>query len=492
MQIKKYLSYIPVLLMGAILLTGCKRMLDMTPKDEFSPGTVLTNTAGMKALLFSSYAGIQSQPNYRFSLNFAEVCTDVAFNTGGNENLIYTQFINFTWDPSVGQFAGICWTPYYSAIRDANLVLENIESVSDASESLKKQFIAEARFLRAYAYTQLYNYFGTVPLRTSSAEAITLPRAEESQLKAFVETELNACVSDLPDPGKEEAFGRATKGVALATLAKFLLNTREWQKAADAAQRLIDINYYSLYPVFKDMFKVEHEGNKEMIWVVPCTNAKVNLGNWFPSGAMPVGFKTSDQLPEYVWTSAIQNFATKYKLRDAFVKTFDTTDKRYTIVLRKYVNNANKVIDLTTTPNSTCSMKYFDNNGLKNESGNDIPLLRYADILLTKAEALNELSGVPSEEAFRLVNQVRTRAGIGDLNLVNTPTKEAFRDAILRERGWEFISEGKRREDLVRQNKFVSSALQRGVVNAKPEHVLFPIPQAEIDANPEIVQNKGY
>lgn len=473
-------------------ISGCKKMLDLTPRDEFSPGTVLTNTAGIKALLFSAYAGIQSQPNYRFSLNFAEVCTDVSFNTGGNENLIYTQFINFTWDPSVGQFAGICWTPYYRTIRDANLVIENIDNVGDASEDLKRQLVAESRFLRAYAYTQLYNYFGPVPLRTATTDDVALPKADDGTIKTFIETELNDIVGSLPDPSKEEAFGRATKGSALAVLTKFLLNIKSWQGAADAAKRLMDLNYYELYPVFKDMFKVEHEGNKEMIWVVPCTNAKVNMGNWFPSGAMPLGFKYSEQLPEYTWTSAIQNFATKYKLRDAFIKTFDTTDKRYVLVLRKYVNTANRVIDLTATPNSTCSMKYFDNNGLKNESGNDIPLLRYADILLARAEALNELNGGPTTEAFNLINLVRSRAGIGDLNLVNTPDQQAFRDAVLRERGWEFISEGKRREDMIRHGKFVSSAVQRGVVNAKPTHVLFPIPQSEIDANPNIVQNAGY
>jgi hypothetical protein len=485
---------IPSIILLFVLITigtGCKKALEVVPKDEFSPSTVLTNAAGLKALLYSSYSNIQSQPNYRFSINFGEVCTDIAFNTGGNENLIYTQFINFSWDPSVGEFAGVCWNPFYRAIRDADLVLENIDNASDASEQLKKQYIAEARFLRAYAYTQLYNYFGPVPLRTSSEEEVALPRATDAEIRTFIEAELRASLTDLPEPGKEEVFGRATKGTALAVLCKFLLNTREWQKTADIAKQLIDMNYYQLFPVFKDLFKVENEKNKEMIWVVPCTNSKVNMGNWFPSGAMPLGFQYTDQLPEYRWTSSIQNFATKYKLRDAFVNTFDPLDKRFVLVIRKYVNNSNQVVDLTKTPNSTCSLKYFDNNGLKNESGNDIPLLRYADILLARAEALNELSASPTAEAFTLINQVRKRAGIPDLSIVNTPTKDSFRDAILRERAWEFVSEGKRREDLIRHDKFISGAIARGA-NAKPTHVLFPIPQSEVDANSNMKQNPGY
>lgn len=473
------------------LVASCEKALDVVPKDELAPGNVLTSSAGVKALLLSSYAGIQSQPNYRFSLNFGEVCTDIAFNTGGNENLIYTQFINFTWDPSVGEFNGICWSPFFRAIRDANFVLENIENVSDVSDQIKKQYIAEARFLRAYAYTQLYNYFGPVPLRISNDQEAALPRASDDEIKNFIETELNASVADLPSPSSEEAFGRATKGSALAALSKFLLNTKQWQKAADASKRVMDLSYYQLYPVFKDMFKVENERNKEMIWVVPCTNSKTDMGNWYPSGAMPVGFSSTDQLPEYKWNGATQIFATKYKLRDAFVNTFDPTDKRFILVVRKYVNQAGRTIDLTATPNSTASLKYFDNNGLKNESGNDIPLLRYADILLARAEALNELNG-PTQEAFDLINAVRTRAGIPNLTLTNTATKEAFRDALLRERGWEFVSEGKRREDLIRQGKFVSSALARGAANAKTIHVVFPIPQSEIDANPKMVQNSGY
>ncbi len=144
--------------------------------------------------------------------------------------------INFTWDPSLAEFNGVCWAPYYSSIRDANTVLENIDNASDISALLKKQYIAEAKLLRAFSYTQLYNYFGPVPLRTSTEQEAELARATDSEIRTFIETELNAAVSDLPAPGQEEAFGRATKGAALAVLTKFTLNTKQWQKAADCSQ----------------------------------------------------------------------------------------------------------------------------------------------------------------------------------------------------------------------------------------------------------------
>src|SRR5690606_39797988 len=117
----------------------------------------------------------------------------------------------------------------------------------------------------------------------------------------------------------------------------------------------------------------------------------------------------------------------------------------------------------------TCALPIYP-NAISQNNGNDIPVVRYADILLSRAEALNELSG-PNQESIDLINQVRTRAGIDNLQLASFSTKEQLRDHILAERGWEFFTEGKRREDLIRMGKFISGALSRGK-NAKPTHVL--------------------
>ena len=464
-------------------------MLEVTPQGEFAPANVLTSEPGMKSLLYSAYQNFQGQPNTKDIINISEVTTDMAINSGGNENLYLTQFINFAWDPSISQLQSVVWAPSYRVVRDANLVLENIDNLKSA-DAVKLLYASEARFLRAMSYANLYSWYGPVPLRTSSAQEKNLIRATDDEIKAFIEKELNECIAGLPDPGKEEVFGRATKGAALGTLAKFLLNTKQWQKAADASKRIIDLNYYQLYPVFKDMFKVENEGNKEMIFVMPAKN-EFDYGNWFAAGAMPPGFVSTPQLPEYKWIPGIQNFATQYRLRDELVNTFAINDARYVLVVRTYVNTAGATVDLRTTPNNTRSLKYFDNAAVSNAHGNDIPIIRYADILLSRAEALNEVNGV-NAESVSLLNLVRARAGISAIALSNVTSKEVLRDMILRERGWEFISEGIRREDLLRQDKFVSLAKARGIVNAKDLHVLFPIPQAEKDANTAIIQNAGY
>ncbi|WP_353140183.1 RagB/SusD family nutrient uptake outer membrane protein, partial [Pseudopedobacter sp.] len=195
-----------------------------------------------------------------------------------------------------------------------------------------------------------------------------------------------------------------------------------------------------------------------------------------------------------VYQSTMSNFVTQYRLRTAFVNSMAANDKRRSLICTSYINNNNATVNILNGDNAR-SFKYWDNNTIGNNSGTDVPILRYADILLSRAEALNELAGaVPPIECFTLINQVRTRAGLPGLNLTDTPTKEAFRDAIFRERGWEFISEGKRREDLIRQGTFLSSAIARGISSdlATTDKLLFPIPQSEIQANKLCTQNEGY
>ncbi|QHV96892.1 RagB/SusD family nutrient uptake outer membrane protein [Spirosoma endbachense] len=486
---KKIVLYI-ALTCSLFVLSSCEEALEVTPKSEFSPSNVLTSEPGIKSLLFSAYAQQQTQSNSRYVINDSEVCTDMGFNTGGAENGQLITLVNFTWDPSIGTFNDDMWTPNYRTIRDANGVIDNIANVN-TTDAIKKLYKAEARVLRAQAYALLYSFFGTVPLRTPANQTGDLARSTDDELKAFIETDITQSIADLPDPGKEEAYGRLNKGNANGILAKFYLNTKQWQKAADAAKAVIDLNYYSLNPSFVNLFRVENEGssNREMMLALQC-RPEDPFGNWYQAGALPPAYKSSPQFPAYVYKSTMSNFATQYRLRTAFTSTFAATDKRLQLICTSYVNNSDQTVDLSTGDNAR-SFKYWDNSTVGNNSGTDVPVIRYADMLLTRAEAINELNG-PTTECFSLINQVRTRAGIAILTAADAPTKEAFRTAIFRERGWEFVSEGKRREDLIRQGTFISLALARGITNAKPERVLFPIPQSEIDANKLCVQNPGY
>jgi hypothetical protein len=486
---KNIIKYSWSLLLFAVLLPACEDSLDVIPPGEFAPGNVLQKEAGLTALLYSAYeyANYASGP-MKDIINMTEVCTDMAFNTGGGENRTLSLLIDFTWDPSVDWFRVDFWVQPYNAIRDANIVLENLER-ADISDAVRRQFQAEARFIRAMEYADLYNWFGTVPLRTSSEQPAELPRASEAEMLSFIESELEAAIPDLPMPGEEPQYGRANQGAALGILTKFLLNSKQWQKTADAAQRLINLNYYELYPVYREMFRVENEGNRQMIFVHPALNEPA-YGCLFPNGAYPPGFKSSPKIPEFTWTSAMANWATQYRLRDAFVDSYDRADARFGLIIEEYENQGGNMVNLRNQVDNARSLKYFDNNQTANFSGNDYPRVRYSDILLSRAEALNELNG-PTQEALDLINAVRARAGIAILTTAEATSKEVFRDLILQERGWEFVSEAKRREDLIRHGKFISRAQDRGI-NAQPHHVLFPIPEAEIVANPAVEQNPGY
>ena len=478
-----------IMLLASLGEWGCESLLDVTPPSELDRGVIETDN-GIKALLFSSYRGMQNSTPTRWIINTAEVTTDMAYNTGGGENLGLSQLINFTWDASLGTLQSDVWAPNYRSIRDANLVLESLPG-TNLAEDTRKLYAAEAKLLRAYAYDFLYKWFGPVPLRTTSDSPTELDRATDDEMRAFIETELLAAIPDLPDPGDEEAFGRANKGMGWAILAKFYLNTKQWQKAADAATNVIGFNYYELFPAFEKMFTVANEGNKEMILVIPCLNID-GYGNWYTAGALPPNFKTTSQVPEYTWVAGMANFATQYRLRSALVNSYDlVNDKRAILIIRSYTTLAGATVDLMATPDNARCLKYWDNATSGNHSGNDVPQIRYADILLTKAEALNEVNG-PTQESLDLINLVRARAGIADLTLADATDKDVYRDLILRERGWEFVAEGKRREDLLRQGKFISLAVARGVATAEDKHTLFPIPQVERDANKLCGQNEGY
>ncbi len=485
---KKFLIYSLLLFTVPILHFSCEDTLEVTPPGEFSPGNVLTNEAGLTALLYSAYQFQNQNQGTKNVINMEEVCTDMAFNTGGGENRTLSLFINFTWDPSVGWIQNNMWSSRYNAIRDANVLLENIED-ADIDGETASLFKAEARYIRAAEYASMYVWFGPVPLRTSTTQEQNLARASEQEMLDFVESELRATIPDLPDPGQEAQWGRATKGHALGILTKFLLNTKQWSKVVETTQQIMDLGYYEIFPEFKDLFKIENEQNKELLVAWPNLNVSPR-GHTFPNGAFPPGFSFAPNLPEYQWRSTMANWATQYRLRDEFVDSFDPADQRLVIIVQEYVNLNGATVDLRSTPDNSRSLKFFDPDALANHHGNDVPIVRYSDVLLSRAEALNEING-PSQEALDLINTVRQRAGLPGITLADATSQEVLRDYILQERGWEFVSEGKRREDLIRHDKFIEFAKNRGI-NAQPHHVRLPIPAAEINANPAVQQNEGY
>ncbi|MEJ7768236.1 MAG: RagB/SusD family nutrient uptake outer membrane protein, partial [Chitinophagaceae bacterium] len=427
--------------------------------------------------------------NSIYTLSLEEFPTDILTQSGDSPEADIAQYRNFMLTP-FSNFLTTNYDPPYQTIRNANIILENIDRVN-ISDQQKAIYRAECRFLRATSYYKLYFFFGPTPLRKSTSDPINMAKATDEQMKTFIETELFASITDLPLQGKEASYGRAHKAAAQAFLTKFYLQTKQWQKAADMAKVIINLNYYSLFPNYKDLFKVENERNSEYIWIRPAkASADRRNSNGWMSVSFPLNF-AREPLSGLTYLVTWANFPNEFRILDGFYNSFDTTDTRRSLIISSYIDNQGKTISLLNADN-TRSFKYWpDPQGAGASHGNDVPEIRYADILLARAEALNELTG-PSQESIDLINQVRSRAKVKPFVLAELATKEKLRDQLLNERGWEFYSEGQRRMDLIRMGKYISSALARGKTSAKAFHVLFPIPQVAINANPLLVQNDGY
>tara|TARA_R110002049_G_scaffold9962_2_gene49692 strand:- start:79466 stop:80923 length:1458 start_codon:yes stop_codon:yes gene_type:complete len=484
---KNLSKFLLVAVICSASFTSCEKQLEEEVFSQLAPENFLKTEQGLESVLAAAY-GDQSMNGWQGKsvLNLESWCTDEEWETGGGENQTAVLMIGFSFDATLVWARDNMWNAKFKAIRDANILLENIEA-SNVNTSVKAKLTAEARFVRAVCYHYLYGWFGPVPIRTVSGGDLEKARATEQEMLDFIEDEFLATISDLPTPG-DEVYGRANKGAAWAFLTKFYLNSKQWQKAADAAEEVMKLNKYSLFPNYETLFKVDNERNSEFIWVHQ--SIVIAPGNNYMNGAFPPSFG-SDPVTGAVHTSGMANWAAQYRLYDEFYNSFDPNDLRRKLILNEYIHKGNgNTIQLSDSPNNRRSIKYIpDPAAAGNDHGNDIPEIRYADILLSRAEALNEISG-PTQEAIDLINEVRFRANVPDIDLGDFD-KNTLRDHLLNERRWEFFTERKRREDLIRHGKFISSAISRGKP-AKSHHVRFAIPQNEIDANSNMVQNEGY
>lgn len=477
-------------LCGLWFLQGCEAILEEPVKSQFTESTLLATKSGIESVLADAYS---KEGGVRNVVKRGEMTTDILWQTGGGENGTAVPLINFRWDPS-STLEAFDWMNHWEEIRNANIVLANTPNATGfTNEADRTALLAEARFVRIWAYYQLWDQFGLVPIRKSLDDALELPRATDEEFKEFMETELKAIIPDLYETGKQPAYGRAHRGAAQTLLCMWYLNTRQWQNCANMAQEIINSKKFELYPNYNDMFALENEKNKEFIWVKTYL-ANSGSTNILLATNLPWDFyKGLDGGIDGVINEKWSNFASQYRFYDDFYYSFDPKDQRKGRILTKYEDSKGKVVDLLVDyTDATRGMKYPpDPNASANNHGNDFPYFRYADVLLARAEALNELNG-PNQESVDLINLIRNRAGLENISLSDYHSKDELLEQLLNERKWEFWNEGKRRRDLIRTNRFIRCAHDRGITNAKDFHVWFPIPQSAIDANSLLKQNDGY
>jgi hypothetical protein len=409
--------------------------------------------------------------------------------------------VNFTWGPSTYSGGEEPTYPKVRYIARATGIIDQIEKSTTVNENIKMQFLAEAKVLRAWLMYVVYDFFGPVPVRIDPyklTDTTILPRPTKEEYCAQIEKDLTDALA-IPNATFPEAYnndqtnwGRVSKGVARMLLLKLYMHNRQWDKAETIANEIVSMNYYSLLPDYTEVFNKMR--NKELIYSVPCNSSNPN---WWLAPLFPGNFKAAK----------LGNDSIKLEINGwygfwmpwSFYEKFDTNDtRRNTTIISSYVNNKGKKITKTSSPalQGPIPMKYTKPIGEKGPSFfMDLVVFRYAEVLLSLAEAINEQRG--PADAFQYVNQVRNRAGLTSpskvWNITNIPTKEAFRDSILVERGRELYCEGQRRQDLVRHGKYIQYAIDRGATGATPGDTLFPIPiNVIIEGRGIVIQNPGY
>lgn len=324
-------------------------------------------------------------------------------------------------------------------------------------------------FIRALNYFNMYRVWGGVPATkhvVSAAEALKIARYSDEQMFDLIAGDLKEIVDNnyLPEKYSASETGRVTANAAKALLGKVYLTFHKWNEAKDVLSQLI--GKYSLLPSIGQVFDVNNKNNAEIIFAVHFNKDIVNEGHAY-------------------WYD-ITNLTDESGQAEALVNCFTPGDTRKEMIT--YVKAESKTYLMT---------KFLDTKNVSfNQVGNDQIILRYADVLLMYAEALNELGYDASESSIALkqLNATRTRAGLTKLTAADVPTQESFRKAILDERQKEFPYEGHRWFDLVRMG-YAKSVLATQGLNIQDYQLLFPIPQTEIEkvGNAKILwQNPGY
>ena len=453
--------------LATLLMTSCgDSFFDLEPASSVTIDKVYKTASDYNVAVIGCYAKLQSQVNF-----YTECCEYRSDNLSLGAPTAGTQdrydIDHFTEKPSNGILSSY-WANFNNNVYRCNLLLDQIDGANFA-ENLKKQYKGEAMFIRALNYFNMYRIWGGVPATkhvVSAAEALKVARYSDEQMFDLIAGDLKEIVDNnyLPETYSSADMGRATSGAAKALLGKVYLTFHKWTEAKDILSQLI--GKYQLVSPIAQVFNVDNKNNNEIIFAVHFNKEIEGEGHSY-------------------WYN-LTNASDDTNQTSSLLNTFPTGDDRKDLItyvqVEKNVRLMNKFYDTKSPTFKTV--------------GNDQILLRYADVLLMYAEALNEIQYDASEGslALKYLNAVRQRAGISNLTVKQLPTQEKFRKGILVERQREFPYEGQRWFDLVRMG-FAKSVMAENGVEIKDYQLLFPIPQQEIEKVGDksiLWQNPGY
>ncbi len=383
------------------------------------------------------------------------------------------------------------WNGYFQGIHRANVAIERIPAI-EMDAKLKERLVGEAKFLRAYYYFNLVRWFGGVPLNTKplTPDEFKQPRASKEEVYAQIIQDLTDAAAVLPLRSQYAAadLGRATKGAAEGMLARVYLTLGDFPKVEQYALSVINSKEYELYPSYEKLFQKEGENSKEAIFEVQTTADAQRLGG--------------SQYNEVQGVRGVPNLGWGFnRPSDDLVRAYESGDPRReatVLYVGEILPDGSAIVeDNPEIVNERYNQKAWvprRADAANGAGGGNIRILRYADVLLMAAEALNENN--KPQEALNYLNQVRKRARGTRTNIlpdVNVTDKTQLRDRIWRERRVELALEQQRWFDIVRQGRAAALLKALGKSFQEGKHELFPIPQNEVDLSGGLMtQNAGY
>jgi len=532
-HMKKYInkSFAYIITLMLLCIIGCTD-LDVPVVSELTPTTFPKTQEDFVALASSAYSYFGNTNDMSRWIT-QELSTDFMICTANGGSWYdagrWQQFYWHTYNKDNGVIEKY-WQYGFNAISACNRVLELMNTAPEGQE--KNTAIAEIRSLRALCLFWMMDSYGDIPLATKfgSTPEGRKPRAD---VYNFIESELTDALNDLKSVVNQSTYGRPTKWMAYALLAKLYLNApiyigqTKYNEAINACDQIIneakqygtfalDANYAKMFdidngPQIKDfIFAIPYDCNNILTsyearwWLHPLLQNKYSLP-YAPSGSVKLipefydKFSDPNDIRKNVFLTGLQ-----YNL-DGSPIMITTTNKGYDSRYSGPDPNAVITVQLELTREIEfrdyakfdtgndlkgrsvgyrCNKFYPDKNSKTRDQSNDVPVFRYADILLMKAEAiLRGGTATLGDTPVSLANMVRARAKASSYTDINL-------DELLNERARELFTEGWRRNDLIRFGKFEDPWPFK--TDNNPQKRIFPIPQSQININPSLTQNPGY
>ncbi|MFC4872323.1 RagB/SusD family nutrient uptake outer membrane protein [Negadavirga shengliensis] len=499
MKTSKYIHKVLILTL-VVFGWSCNDFLDEVDQSNFTLENYFTRPEHATSVVNSIYESLRPTMQSGFNggpwmmLEFATGLADTEL--GQAQNSLFVRSLINNSDNAYGQ---TYWTSYYRGIANANLAIAKIPEI-EMDAAAQSRLLGEARFLRAYYYFGLIRIFGNIPLIT---EPIDLSSPEMYPDPATAEQVYNQIVEDLTiaeDSGLpyKETTGRVSLGAVKSMLSSVYLTMagyplqkgqEYYQLAAEKAQEVIQSGEFSLFSSYESLHNVEDKNQGEHIFMAQ-----------YAAFIMPSSWQVSI-IPYNRGISAYNDETGGIFANANFVRSFEEGDKRaeekeFFYTEYSLSSNRNTILPL----GDYYLYKHFDEEAQLSttSSGLNWMIYRYAEVLLTYAEAANEAFG-PTTEAYEAVNQIRRRAELPDLEGLS---QQELREAIWKERWVELCYENKTWYDMVRLRKayntlegrfedFVGHQFSYGPTLRERE-LLFPIPTAEIRNNGKLTQNQGY